>query len=511
MVRILHAVGREGTTPFFSANDRSRWCTLAALVENGTYQIDGIYDLSDSNGRRPWFTIDRVQHRGHDGFQHSYSSKPPLLPTLYAGVYWLIHQATGLKLTERPFLVGQIILILVNLVPLAIFWWFASQEICRHSRYFANTLLLTAFTVFGTFLFTFGNTLNNHLPAAIAVGVTLLTYQRMTRPTTENTKKLRWPALAGFAGAFAVSCELPALGWLGLLGLIVMWTQPMKSWFAFALGGLPVLVLFFATNYAAHQTWRPAYSQRSAGALLLEINQPLPPLTVENLAETLGRAAIPISPSAILRPAQRSDYLELWDPDSQQRFAIIAAGETIEIRQWGDWYDYPGTYWTDRRVRGVDRGESSRLVYALNMLIGHHGILSLTPFWSIALLGIYRGLRSGSTDVRRMLLAISVITLVCLAFYILRPLNDRNYGGVTSGLRWSFWLIPLWLYLCVLGLREVRLNAWQIGAVSVLLAMSVVSSMTAWNNPWTHPWIFRWWESAGWIDYNSLSVARLFH
>ena len=38
-----------------------------------------------------------------------------------------------------------------------------------------------------------------------------------------------------------------------------------------------------------------------------------------------------------------------------------------------------------------------------------------------------------------------LLTVVCLAFYLARPLSDRNYGGVASGFRWVFWCTPLWL------------------------------------------------------------------
>ncbi|MEZ6066182.1 MAG: hypothetical protein R3B90_10850 [Planctomycetaceae bacterium] len=61
---------------FASANDRSRWCTVAALVEEGTYAIDNV-------SRRPgWDSIDKVRHN-----EHFFSSKPPLFSTLVAGVY----------------------------------------------------------------------------------------------------------------------------------------------------------------------------------------------------------------------------------------------------------------------------------------------------------------------------------------------------------------------------------------------------------------------------------------
>src|SRR5687767_9236954 len=47
--------------PFLSANDRSRWTTVRALVEHGTYAIDDI--IAEPN----WDTIDMVKHKDLDG------------------------------------------------------------------------------------------------------------------------------------------------------------------------------------------------------------------------------------------------------------------------------------------------------------------------------------------------------------------------------------------------------------------------------------------------------------
>ncbi len=173
LARILSLGGRNDTTPFFSANDRSRWCTVASLVEDGCYEIDRVIQLSDDGKRRPWYTIDMVRHVGRDGQLHYYSSKPPLLATLYAGVYACIYYSTGIKLTEHPFYVGRIILIVVNLLPLAWFWWWASRWIEREVRGTWARVVFLSFVLFGTFLTTFASTMNNHLPGALAVAASM--------------------------------------------------------------------------------------------------------------------------------------------------------------------------------------------------------------------------------------------------------------------------------------------------------------------------------------------------
>src|SRR6056297_1020252 len=120
--QIAVVASREGDTAFLSANDRSRWCTIAALVEQGTYRIDSYLQRRGAKAnRRPWYTIDLVRHLGEDGKQHYYSSKPPLLPTVYAGVYWCVSRVTGMWLVDQPLYLGRMILWLVNVPTLAVF------------------------------------------------------------------------------------------------------------------------------------------------------------------------------------------------------------------------------------------------------------------------------------------------------------------------------------------------------------------------------------------------------
>lgn len=93
-----------------------------------------------------------------------------------------------------------------------------------------------------------------------------------------------------------------------------------------------------------------------------------------------------------------------------------------------------------------------------------------------------------------------VLTAVCLAFYIARPLKDRNYAGICCGFRWMFWFIPMWL----LALQPVadwfasRRRIWRCLAMTLLLA-SVISASYAILNPWVHPWLYEYWIYLGWV------------
>jgi len=85
--------------------------------------------------------------------------------------------------------------------------------------------------------------------------------------------------------------------------------------------------------------------------------------------------------------------------------------------------------------------------------------------------------------------AIAAISLVCIAFYLGQSAASRNYGGTTSGLRWMFWLAPLWLATMLPAVDFMARRRWTRGLCLVLLLFSALSvSFPTWN-PWTHPWL----------------------
>jgi hypothetical protein len=509
VIRIATVKSSTGELPFLSANDRSRWCTILALVANGSYAIDEVIQIRDPvTKRRTWYTIDRVQHRGPDGKQHTYSSKPPLLSTLYAGVYWLLRGVTGATLTAQPFVVARWMLILVNLLPLVVLWIVMLRWAYHHDLRRWQLMHLAIFITFGTFLSTFVITLNNHLPAAVAAGLSLACAQRIV---LRGDLRKRWFVGCGLAVSFAAVNELPALAWLAVMGGVLTMVDTRRSLLYFFPCLLPAALAFFGTNYLAHGTLRPPYAMRDVGRQIGSVELPdefrsatpdLSAVDAEPIVSAFKELGIPLSQQSVVLPARRPGVWQLWDEDSQWRFGLkpdLASGQ-LQLFEWGDWYDYPGTYWTADRKQGVDRGEPSRLRYAFHCIIGHHGILSLTPFWFLSLVGLWNivsrqpkalNWRLWHTDGQWLLtLAIAVTTFVVIGFYLTRPMEDRNYGGVTSGLRWTFWLIPLWYWLAIRGIAGVQSRGTK-ALVTLALVISVASATYPWGNPWTSPWLTR--------------------
>ncbi len=197
--------------PLLSANDRSRWCTVWSLVERHTYQIDEIDAVSG------WGTIDKVRQGGH-----YYSSKPPVLSTIVAGVYWVVRAVTGWSLNAEPDEMARtmrLILFLVNVIPL-VAGLLVVMRLVEHyaASDFARLLIVGAFA-FSTFLTTFSVTLNNHTIAGLAV---LAALYPTCRILADGSLRPVHFACAGFFAVFAAVNELPAAAFAAAVALVLL-------------------------------------------------------------------------------------------------------------------------------------------------------------------------------------------------------------------------------------------------------------------------------------------------
>ena len=446
--------------PFLSANDRSRWCTIRALVDDGTYEIDQI--VANANERGVWNTIDMVKHVGDDGKPHLYSTKPPLFPTLVAGEYWVIKNLTGLTLKDNTHTVVRIILFTVNVTSIVVFLLVLARLVERYGTTDWGRMVVLTTATLGTFLTTFAVTLNNHIIAAVCV---LVAIDAAMRILYENERRLRFFALAVAAASFAVAVELPALLLLTLVGLALLWKYPRETLTAGVPAAFIVLGAAVGTNYVAHDTIKPAYGFRDRGN------------------DEQGE------PRDWTNGNWYNYTFEIRDPNNPDKPPRIAQ-----------------SYWSRderslARRSGVDRGDPSLANYGFHMLVGHHGIFSLTPIWVFSLVGMF-GLcvRRDPRSLRLLGGIIVVITGVVFVFYLMQPQENRNYGGMTTGLRWTFWLVPLWL-LALLPAAD-----WTAGSrgrritITACLALSVMSASYATWNPWSHPWIADLLAHLGWIQ-----------
>ncbi len=411
--------------PLLSANDRSRWCTVWSLVERGTYQIDEITTY------RGWDTIDKVRHE-----EHYYSSKPPLLPTVVAGVYYLVKNITGLTLTRQLEDCTRLILLIVNVIPLIMTFCLWMKILNRYATKNWTKLFLLSTVCFGTLLSPFALTFNNHTVAAISVVWTL--YLAFEICIEKKNSSLLF-ILCGITAAWTCCNELPAALFSVAIFIFLCRSHFQKTVLFFIPAALLVLGGWFYTNYLCTGGIKPFYAYYGT-----------------------------------------------------EKYRYVVDGIP--------------SYWM--QVKGIDQGLDSPLVYLMNCTIGHHGIFSLTPIFLFCVPGWFLALTGKENKLKPFQITGLVLTVVLLGFYLTRTQN-YNYGGVSSGLRWSFWLIPFLILAlipvldCCSSKKMVRFLA------SVCLVGSIFSASWPGSQPWQHPWLWDTFQAQGWIKNPKNQVKEL--
>ncbi|MEQ9411479.1 MAG: hypothetical protein RIK87_27440 [Fuerstiella sp.] len=412
--------------PLQSANDRSRWCTVWSLVERGTYQIDEIDRV------RHWSTIDKVRHRSADDQPyHFYSSKPPLFPTMVAGLYWLEKQTLGYDLFNQTTMVTRLLLLVINALPM-FFALLALRKSLRRLAISGRTrwFVLTA-AGFASMLNPFLTTLNNHTPAAASLMFSLAAMLRISQDAVPRRRDF---AVAGFTAALTCCFELPA-ALFGILSFVVLtWTDWKQTARAYVPAALIPLAAFFVTNWICTGGIKPFYTYYGT-----------------------------------------------------EKYVYVHEGVP--------------SYWSE--PQGIDANQESTPVYLFHCVLGHHGLLSMTPIYLLTLAGWWISFRWRRPDgLLSIQLPGSGITMAVLIFYLTRTEN-YNYGGNSSTLRWMLWLIPFWWYGMIPAVDRLVNSRTGLLMLLVLLVPSVYSPLYSLTRPWKPGWVYVQMERAGWIDYRT--------
>jgi hypothetical protein len=440
---------RPRPMPTMGANDRSRWATIRALVDDGTYAIGHRitiwYWYVDYGNIKDegWNTIDKVLKPG-PLIQDFYSSKPPFLPTLLAGEYWALKEAFGWSITNENGYVVRTILLTINWLPFVFFL----IVLARMAEHLGTTdwgrLYILAAGGFATYLTPFAITLNNH---SVAAWSTLFALYFAFRHWSAPAPPRFGLALAGFFAGFTACNELPAASLTAALFVILLIRWPVQALVFFLPGAAIPVAGFLVTNYLAIGQWTPAYGE-------------------------FGGPWYNFQGSHWNKPPEGSK---------------------------------PGIDWAWTK--------ETTAAYAVNLLVGHHGFFSLSPVFLLSGVGIgialaRRNVFRPVTFVRTapalaLVAALAlVLTVTVLGFYICgTDVRTHNYGGWTSGPRQLMWLTPLLLVAALPCADWLGGRRWGRGLAYVLLGIAILSvSYPAWN-PWRHPWIYDFLESQGMLPY----------
>ena len=455
---------RPEPSPTFSSNDRSRWATVRSLVENGTFVIGRRDNPALAEGYNDTGILFEPGYRSIDVMMNPstgefYSTKPPLLTCLVAGEYWLLKHTLGWNLADQTWPVVCTILITFNLIPLLIALHLLSKLIEEYGRSDWGRLYTFTAACFGTFLTTFAVTLNNHTPAACCVLFALYPLLRGRSAHPAKPFSLREILCAGFFAGLAAGFDLPAASFTAAVSVVVLFQA--------------------AYHFFAHLRSMARESSESLPAAAIHTRAVLQ-AQVLVVAAALPAAALLLC-----------NYLAIGElTPAYDKFGTV-------------WYEYPGSHWLKAKIEsnphGIDFAREPKSVYAFHLLLGHHGLFSLTPIWLLALGGMLCFSRRAVPIALRYGFGFSIpITLVVIGFYIYKT---NNYGGWTSGPRWQFWFTPLFLLGLIPAADALGSSSWGRRIAGFALAVSVFSAAYPVFNPWRHPWPYQLCEYLGWLKY----------
>lgn len=437
---------RPEPTPMFSSNDKSRWATIRALVNDGTYVIGKREHYRETSGdfgdtgivfEEQYRSIDKVMDPETGLF---YSSKPPLFPTVLAGEYLLLKRILGWDIVKHRWYVICTMLITVNVLPFIFYLMFLSRLIEEHGTSDFGRILTFAVACFGTFVTTFMGTLNNHNPGTMCV---LFAVYPLLRKETAGLFGL---VVSGFFAGLAATFEFPAMALLVGLFVYLLVTRPRDALLCFLPAAIIPIAALLLTNFLAMGKVLPAY---------LEFGGPWYNYPGSHWAKA-GTSA-----------AKGIDFAD----ETKEMYAFhLLTGHH-------GWFSLTPIW-----------------LLALGGMVA--AVVKAGPEITTLLSRFGKTARSLSPAVFAALtLAVSAAVI---GFYIYKT---NNYGGFTSGPRWLFWLTPLWL-MGLLPIADWAGRRWSTRWLAlVLFGVSCFSVFYPAVNPWRAPWILQLLETENWLRY----------
>jgi hypothetical protein len=214
-------------TDLESAHEFSRLGTVESIVDRGTYQLDDSIFIG---------TLDKVYRNGH-----YYSHQPPLLATIEAPVYWLLH-LPGTRFNNR----GRAVMtyafsLLTNGVAFALTVVVFASILAASGVAVPMRNVLAILLPCGTWLLPYAVVSNSHGVSALLVGVLsyllLVSDQRGVAP-------VRAMGIGGVLGLLTAIELLPAVSFLPLTVLYLGMRRDLdrRAWLGFGAAlALPLL------------------------------------------------------------------------------------------------------------------------------------------------------------------------------------------------------------------------------------------------------------------------------
>jgi hypothetical protein len=225
-------------------NPMSRMATMDALVHDGTFIID----------RSPFAnTADKVKIG-----EHFYSSKPPVLSVAGAGIYAVLHHATGMSFRENAETAIRVMNLILAGVPHLLLLLYAYRFLLLYA---APEVLLWAFGcfAFGQLGLTYATTINNHVPAGLAA---FAGFYYAFRVRSRSSRSARDYVFAGLAAGLAPTLDLGTLFISVATGIYLLGFDWKRTLRLFAPAGALPLVLHFGLTALSTGSLVPIYLRK---------------------------------------------------------------------------------------------------------------------------------------------------------------------------------------------------------------------------------------------------------
>lgn len=224
--------------------DSDRYGFMESLVERHTACVDG------SSMR----SIDWICIGGH-----FYSSKPPLLNVLGAGVYFVLYHGLGWSFRETPHLVVRVLLSVFVTIPLGLLLWQFWRFVSRREGISPCTgiaMRVTALLAFASLLLPYALVFTNHVLAAALLFGAFVFASRIGSPTWGGMAAF----LTGFLSTTSAAVDLIAGTVFFLAVAAVGWRRMTNSQrLALAAGAFIPTALHMTLNRVTLGTWATGY------------------------------------------------------------------------------------------------------------------------------------------------------------------------------------------------------------------------------------------------------------
>jgi hypothetical protein len=159
----------------------------------------------------------------------------------------------------------------------------------------------------------------------------------------------------------------------------------------------------------------------------------------------------------------------------------MVTGSPLPVEMYPQALEYPGSYWTTPAGRWVEHGPRWR--FALELLIGPQGWLTVTPVLVLGLAGMVRLVRSPRDEPLQPISRLTSACLVVLILYYVWGVRRTDFAGQSFGVRHLLPMVgPVWLFVAS------ALDRWRNPVVSALfLVLLVIGGVYSWSGR-TDPW-----------------------